>query len=227
MTFQIEVNVYDMNETSNLKWLVIGDTTPPKRNSGLDAGWDVYVPNMTSEYAQKIHDKNPGQPIKWSIVGPGPKEGESLNEGFFIQLNPGQDILLPTYLKSRFNKEWVMICNNKSGVATLQKLDVGANVIDSSYEGEIHVHVFNTSPLPQFISFGQKVAQMVMTRQDCEEGELWYDESLKAHEDKKNRTTPEKFYEGHESGRKDKGFGQGTGGGAAPVEDQPVITRVE
>jgi len=203
---------------SNLKWLVTGDTVAPTRKSGMDAGWDLYVPKLTGEYAKKLYEKNPGDPVAWSIAGPGPKEGEEPDQGWFIQVNPGQAILIPLCLKVRFDPEWVMIIHNKSGVATKQRYSVGAEVVDSSYQGEIHAHLINDSPTPKFITFGQKVVQAVITRQDSSEAEVWYDEALKQHEDKKNRATEEKFFEGAISDRGGKGFGHGTGGGA-PIEE--------
>jgi dUTPase len=198
-------------EKSNLKFYVFGDVTPPKRNDGYDACFDLQVPNFNEEFAKKLLDKNPGQPIRWGIVGPGAAEGENPNSGFYIQLSPHQDILIPTFVKARFDPEWQMIVHNKSGVATLQKLDVGADVIDSSYEGEIHIHVFNTSPIPQFISFGQKLAQVSLERIDPNPAETWYDETIEAFKEYKNLTTSEKFFDGHATLRKDKGFSEGTG----------------
>jgi dUTPase len=198
-----------VSNNAKLQWLVAGDTTPPKRNDGLDAGWDFYVPNFNENFAKALIEKNPGQPIKWSIVGA--SGGENDNEKFFIQLNPHQDILIPTYIHSRFDKDWVIKVDNKSGVSTGQKLLVGATIVDSSYEGEIHLHVINTSPIAQFISFGQKLAQAILIHTDSNPAEVYYAEGIEKFKEYKNITTAEKFYDGHESARKDKGFGEGTG----------------
>ena len=42
------------------------------------------------------------------------------------------------------------------------KLDKGAEVIDSTYRGEIHVHLFNHSDNPVFIPKGEKIAQFIL-----------------------------------------------------------------
>ena len=51
---------------------------------------------------------------------------------------------------------------NKSGRATKLKLDKGAEVIDSTYRGEIHVHLFNHSDKPVFIPKREKIAQLIL-----------------------------------------------------------------
>jgi len=200
-----------MNEKGNLKFFVCGPTTPPKRDDGYDSGWDIYCPHFTEQFCTDLAQKNPGQPIRWSIVSSGQQDEKDPDRGIFIQVNPHQDILIPTYIRSRFDKEWALVAQNKSGVATMQKLDVGASVIDSSYEGICHVHVTNTSTTPQFISFGQKLIQFLLVRQDAEPAEIFYDESLEYFKELKNTVSLEKFFEDHETRRQDRGFGQGTG----------------
>jgi len=197
--------------TGNLKFFVCGPTMPPKRDDGYDAGWDVFCPHFTEQFCNDLAAKNPGQPIRWSIVSSGQVDEKDPDRGVFIQVNPHQDILIPTYIRTRFDKEWVLKAHNKSGVATMQKLDIGAEVIDSSYEGICHVHVFNTSSVPQFISFGQKLVQWILERQDPNPATIYYDESLEYFKELKNTVNLEKFYEGHETRRQDRGFGKGTG----------------
>jgi dUTPase len=205
-------------KTGNLKFFVCGPTEPPKRDDGFDAGWDIFVPHFTEQFCKDISEKNPGQPIRWSIVGGGQMDEKDPDRGFFIQVNPHQDILIPTYLKTRFDKEWALFVSNKSGVSTLQKFDKGAEVIDASYEGISHVHLFNTSDIPQFISFGQKIAQVILKRIDSEPATIYYDETLEYFKELKNTVSLEKFFEGHETKRKDKGFGKGTGQTGGAIE---------
>ena len=211
-----------MNDKSNLKWLVTGSTQLPKRNHGFDAGWDLYLPNMTEAYAQKLYDKNPGSPVKWSLSGPGPKQNEAPGTGYYIQVNPHQDVLIPLQVHARFDPEWAMVALNKSGVATIQKLVIGADLIDSSYQGEIHCHVINTSNNPQFISFGQKLVQVIMVRHDHNEGEIFLLDGLTCDNTSLQNISLETFYDGHETSRGVHGFGAGTGGGANKnIEDKP------
>jgi len=57
----------------------------------------------------------------------------------------------------------LMVCN-KSGRATKLKLDKGAEVIDSGYRGEIHVHLFNHSDEDVVIPAGEKIAQLILMK---------------------------------------------------------------
>ena len=55
----------------------------------------------------------------------------------------------------------MLLILNKSGIATKKKLSVGACVIDSSYQGIIHYHVFNFSNEYQQVKCDEKIVQMV------------------------------------------------------------------
>jgi dUTP pyrophosphatase len=52
---------------------------------------------------------------------------------------------------------------NKSGVATKKRLQVGACVVDCDYQGEIHIHVFNSGKEMVEIKPGDKLVQFVLT----------------------------------------------------------------
>jgi dUTPase len=196
----------------NVKFLVCGDVTPPARNTGFDAGFDLYVPHLSEQFIKDLTDKNPGQPFRWGLVG-APKDEEDVkkNQGIYLYLPAGEDILIPTYLKTRFPQNMCLRIANKSGVAVNQKLVCGAEIIDSSYQGIIHVHLFNASNVIRFIEFGQKIAQAIPEYINNEAHAIYYDNTIEAFKEYKNFVSVETFYEGHESERGDKGFGEGTG----------------
>ena len=54
---------------------------------------------------------------------------------------------------------YALVFFNKSGISLHQRFDVGAQVIDEDYQGEVHLHVINTSKIPQTIKPGQKLLQ--------------------------------------------------------------------
>ena len=54
-----------------------------------------------------------------------------------------------------------LVAFNKSGVATKHGLQVGACVVDSGYEGEIHLHVMNVSHRSVFILPNTKLVQFL------------------------------------------------------------------
>jgi dUTPase len=198
--------------SDNFKFFITGNVKPPQRNTGLDAGFDFFVPNLTEQFIKDLTEKNPGQPFRWGLVG-APTNEEELkeNKGIFLYLPAGEDIMIPTYVKARFSKDWCLRISNKSGVAVSQKLIVGAEIVDASYEGVIHIHVFNASNATRFIEFGQKLVQGIPIKINSEEHEIYYDNTIEAFKEYKNFISVDEFYAGHDSVRKDKGFSEGTG----------------
>ena len=79
-----------------------------------------------------------------------------------IDLQPGQAVLIPSGIKAHVPNGYALIAFNKSGVAVKQGLSVGACVVDEDYEGEIHLHLINTSNQTQTITTGQKLTQFVL-----------------------------------------------------------------
>ena len=191
---------------SKVKFFVCGDTKAPQRIAGQDAGIDVFVPNISDALINDLQTLNAGHPYRWHIIGV-PSDKEDENKGLFICVGPGCDINIPTYLKAYIPSDEYLRVANKSGVCTKQKFIVGADTIDSSYEGVIHIHLFNESNEMRMIELGQKIAQLIPTKINNEDIDVWYDSSIKGFSEFKNQTSVEDFYKGHDSVRKDSGFG--------------------
>ena len=74
---------------------------------------------------------------------------------------------------------------NKSGVALKKGLVVGACVVDSDYQGEIHLHLINTSDKPVRIQPGDKLTQFLLIPVDhclvevVNEGDLFEEETTR------------------------------------------------
>ena len=168
-----------------IKFLVAGDGIAPKRAHG-DAGFDFYVPKYSNALVDEINTKSNR---KISLVK------DDNDEEVKIKLYPHEDVLIPTYVYSQFPSNIALVAKNKSGVATKQKLDVGACVVDSSYQGVIHVHVTNVSSEPQFIEFGKKIVQFVPFVIDDTEPEIT------------SGMTPNEFFGNTASARGTGGFG--------------------
>lgn len=82
-----------------------------------------------------------------------------------IKVQPQSDVLIPSGIKVKVPHGYALIAYNKSGVCTKQKLRVGACVVDENYQGEVHIHLFNDSPIwEQLIVPGQKIVQFVLVR---------------------------------------------------------------
>jgi len=79
-----------------------------------------------------------------------------------ITIEPGESLFIPSGIKAHVPKGHAWVAMNKSGVAVKQGLSVGAQVVDADYDGEIHIHVFNFSDIPQEIQPEQKIIQMLL-----------------------------------------------------------------
>lgn len=79
-----------------------------------------------------------------------------------VVIKPRGDILIPLDLSFDIPFGWDLCVYNKSGIATKKKLDKGAELIDSDYIGNCHVHMFNNSDDTITFSKGDKIAQLVM-----------------------------------------------------------------
>lgn len=74
---------------------------------------------------------------------------------------PGEAALIPSGIVCKIPEGHCGVFLNKSGIAR-QGIIVGAQVIDSDYRGEVHIHLMNVSSKMVVIEPGQKIAQMVI-----------------------------------------------------------------
>ena len=72
------------------------------------------------------------------------------------------DALIPLDLAFEIPFGWDLSVYNKSGIATKKKLSKGAELIDSDYRGNCHIHFFNNSDEDVHFSKGDKISQLVM-----------------------------------------------------------------
>ena len=81
-------------------------------------------------------------------------------EPFIVQ--PGESACIPSGIKANVPKGHALIAFNKSGVALKKDLRVGACVVDEDYQGEIHLHLINTSNKEVTIEPGEKLTQFLL-----------------------------------------------------------------
>lgn len=72
------------------------------------------------------------------------------------------DYLIPLDIRFDIPFGWDLSVYNKSGVSTKKKLHKGAELIDSDYKGNCHIHYFNYSDKDVEIKKGDKISQLVM-----------------------------------------------------------------
>lgn len=78
-----------------------------------------------------------------------------------LAVRPLESIIIPSGIKCKIPEGYCGVFLNKSSVAKLG-LIVGAQVIDSDYRGEVHLHIINASDRVVILEPGQKIAQMLI-----------------------------------------------------------------
>jgi deoxyuridine 5'-triphosphate nucleotidohydrolase len=100
-----------------------------------------------------------------------PTRAHSLDAGidFFVpsdfsitKVAPGNAIKIPSGIKVDIPQGYALIAFNKSGVCTTLNVIAGACVIDSGYQGEIHIHLINVSKRDVFITPDMKIMQFIL-----------------------------------------------------------------
>ena len=94
---------------------------------------------------------------------------------------PGGAVFIPSGIKANVPEGFALIAFNKSGVALKKRLMVGACIVDSDYQGEIHLHLVNTSRESVNIEPGEKLVQFLLMPVDhCTIDEVDLDELFKS-----------------------------------------------
>ena len=81
-------------------------------------------------------------------------------------IEPGERFFIPSGIKANVPSGYALIAFNKSGISLNHGLTVGASVVDSDYQGEIHIHLINVSDKRQTIEPGQKIVQFLLIEID-------------------------------------------------------------
>lgn len=134
---------------TKLNFLKIRNVKSPTRNYSTDAGIDFFIPEFDEYFLSDIVLKNPDLDPQTEIF-----------EDHII-INPHRRILIPSGIKVLLEYETCLIAANKSGICSKTGLIFGAQVIDSSYTGEIHISIINTSEYPVAIMPNQKIIQFL------------------------------------------------------------------
>jgi len=130
------------------------------------------------------------------------KFDENKGEAYFL-LPPHKRALIPAGIHSRMAKEGrALIASNKSGVASKLGLVFGAQVVDYTYQGEIHINVINTSTKVVRIYQNMKLIQFVETPVFTNDIEVTEPETFEF-----MASEYLNFYEGIQQDRKAGGFG--------------------
>lgn len=128
-----------------MKFCKVRDVKSPERGTGKAAGIDFFVPN-----------------------------------GGTIVVPPHSDVLIPSGIKMEIPEGYMLMAADKSGVVTSgpacisacrvpkkeafdSPIVVGAKIVDEDYQGEIHIHLINTSRDKSVaIKPGMKIVQFIL-----------------------------------------------------------------
>jgi dUTP pyrophosphatase len=79
-----------------------------------------------------------------------------------LTVHPNCSTLIPSGIKANVPENHALIAFNKSGVASKLNLQVGACVVDSDYQGEIHIHLHNIGKETVTLQARQKIVQFLL-----------------------------------------------------------------
>lgn len=172
---------------NSIKFTRTRNVKAPNRGTAEAAGIDFFVPFLDAEFVKDLVLKNPNADVLYKIE----------EDDLYITLLPNSRILIPSGIRTSFDKDSALIAANKSGISTKKGLVFTAQIVDSDYDGELHLGVANVSSEPVVIKTGDKLIQFVHTPVYLTPlVEVSAEDITTAHND---------------STRGDKGFGGGTG----------------
>jgi dUTPase len=146
---------------NRIRFVKVRDVESPKRSNSSDAGLDFYIPRDITRDELKEVNKKSGQfkAIRFYGIKMGSKQIVD-----FIQLAPHSRVLIPSGIKVLIEpNNSALIAANKSGVSTNKGLIFTAEVVDSTYTGEMHLGILNTTDKLVNIDFGTKIIQFIHT----------------------------------------------------------------
>lgn len=129
---------------------LVKDVTHPSRAHVSDSGIDFFVPNDLIWVQMTPSDERPWRKL------------EEDERGKYIPVLPWEGALIPSGVKVCVPFKYDLVFANKSWVSSKTWLIVWAQVVDSSYRGEIHLHLINTSTMEKRIYLGQKLVQGII-----------------------------------------------------------------
>lgn len=146
-----------------MRYTKVRNVKDPNRANPGDAGMDLFVPIINDQLIIDITIKN--RKARYHILWD--KTRYDHGEGNFeriIVLPPHERILIPSGIHVELPPNHKLQAANKSGIATKLGLCKMAELVDESYQGEVHISVVNTSNDIVKIYGGMKIIQFVLTQ---------------------------------------------------------------
>jgi dUTP pyrophosphatase len=77
-------------------------------------------------------------------------------------IRPGESMICATGLKFGVPHGYMLQIMNRSSIAAMRSLIVGAHVVDAGYDGEVFINLHNVGQNVQTIEPGERIAQAVL-----------------------------------------------------------------
>lgn len=135
-----------------MEFTIVRDVKAPSIAHHGDAGIDFYIPQLTDRFIEEVLEKSK------------PCTGFYTRDNWnnhCIMVYPHQRVLIPSGVHVKIPSNQALIAHNKSGVAHKLGFDRMAEVVDSSYQGEIHISLCNTSRDNIILYSEMKIIQFV------------------------------------------------------------------
>ena len=87
--------------------------------------------------------------------------GQDVKASKSVTIPARGDVIVFTDLIINVPEGYVGLLWSRSGLSVKHKIEVGAGCIDSGYNGEVLVHLYNHSDVPYDVNIGDRIAQLV------------------------------------------------------------------
>jgi dUTP pyrophosphatase len=145
-----------------MKFTKVRNVKDPNRAHPGDAGVDFFIPEFDDEFLIDLRLKN--QSHRYHIFWD--KTHYDRSEDNFervVVIPPHERLLIPSGIHVKLPPGHKLQAANKSGIANHYGVDKMAELVDESYQGEVHISIVNTSNNIMVIRGGMKIIQFVLT----------------------------------------------------------------
>lgn len=151
-----------MEEKFRFRYAICRQVKEPQRAGTKEAGIDFFIPTNLTIKDLKEANANTNVNITcydshlpyFNSIVLRTSEDNFVNK---IILGGGSRIIIPSGVCGLLEPcNSMLMAANKSGISTKKGLIYGAEIVDSTYTGEIHLSIINTSHVPQTIEVNEK-----------------------------------------------------------------------
>jgi len=137
-----------------IKYSKLREVKHPEKGTSLSAGLDLFIPAFNDSFIKDFELKNTNDKDKILLR-------RNKHE---ILIYPHQSICIPSGLCFEMDSSVFLMLANRSSVSFKKHLAKLAEIIDSDYQGEVHIVLHNYSNEIISIKENEKIAQLVVMK---------------------------------------------------------------